>query len=188
MRGLIPERCAATISSSRTERLGASAMARSRARWLRRARLRDRTLDTNDILTIPYWVGDYYFNIETFGFESTVTTGRPEHLFPGRRDGAHSGRKSRMITPTGRETAGRRTRRMTPARRGVARTHIAAQAAFPYRFADKVTPACSRSASTRIRSMSRSNPEVSASSSCSISSMAQTCISTRSYASRFPSW
>ena len=49
MRGLIPERCAAALSSSRMVALGASAIARSMVRRLRRAWLRERRLETKDI-------------------------------------------------------------------------------------------------------------------------------------------
>ena len=51
--GLIPDRWAAMMISSRIDLVGASAMARSRARRLRRTLLRERSEDTNDILIIP---------------------------------------------------------------------------------------------------------------------------------------
>jgi hypothetical protein len=83
-----PDRWAANRISSRIDVVGASAMARWRARRLRRTLLRERSEDTNDMLIIPSGVVNYFL-FETFGFESMIVTALRHDLFR-QGDLAHS--------------------------------------------------------------------------------------------------
>jgi len=105
----------------------------------------------------------------------------------GRSNGPRRGRAARSWPCRARE-AGSRMRRSRPHPQridGRGRTVTANQPDRPA--AESTMPARSSSASTRIRSMSRSRPAVFFPRSCGTSNISQACINRWSYATRFAS-